>query len=103
MRKQINKNPFTNLVLDDEEKMLEEALERGEFEEDSSIEATKKMLQEAVAKYKQLHNSKPVTLRINQLDLIKIKARAKRKHIPYQTLLGALLHGFAEGETELSI
>ena len=103
MRKQKNNNPFENLVLDKEERALEEALERGEFEENSDFENTKKMLKEAVSTYKQLHNSKPVTLRVNQLDLIKIKARAKKKNIPYQTLLGALLHDFAEGERELSI
>ncbi len=103
MTKQNNSNPFANLVLDDEEKLLEEALEKGEFERDSDLERTKAMLEEAASRYLELHNSKPVTLRINQLDLIKIKARAKLKNIPYQTLLGVLLHDFAEGETKLSI
>jgi len=100
---QKNKNPFINLILDEEEKQLEEALEKGEFEENPDLEMTKKMLKEAVHQYRQLHISKPVTLRINQLDLIRIKAKAKRKQIPYQTLLGVLLHDFAEGKRELSI
>jgi predicted DNA binding CopG/RHH family protein len=103
MKKQKNNNPFTNLVLDDEEKFLEESLEKGEFERDSDLEKTKVMLEEAASRYLELNNAKPVTLRINQLDLIKIKAKAKRKHIPYQTLLGALLHDFAEEKRELSI
>jgi len=103
MKKISNNDPFTNLVLDEEEKLLEQSLERGEFEEDTHFEDTKSMLQEAASRYLELHNSKPVTLRINQLDLIRIKAKAKRKQIPYQTLLGALLHDFAEGERELSI
>lgn len=96
-------DPFKNLVLDEEEQQIEDALARDEFEEDPDFENTKKMLQEAVAQYKQLHASKPVTLRVNQLDLIKIKAKAKRKQIPYQTLLGALLHNFAQGKTNISI
>ncbi|HVA97083.1 MAG TPA: hypothetical protein VND99_05505 [Candidatus Acidoferrales bacterium] len=103
MKKRNNNDPFANLVLDEEEKKLEQSLENGEFEENSQYESTKSMLQEAASLYLELHNSKPVTLRINQLDLIKIKAKAKRKQIPYQTLLGALLHEFAEGERELSI
>ena len=103
MKKISNNDPFTNLVLDEEEKLLEQSLERGEFEENTHFEDTKNMLQEAASRYLELHNSKPVTLRINQLDLIRIKAKAKRKQIPYQTLLGALLHDFAEGERELSI
>lgn len=103
MRKQKNNDPFVNLVLDEEEKLLEEMLERGAFEKDSDLEETKVMLEDAASQYLELHNSKPVTLRINQLDLIKIKAKAKRRQIPYQTLLGALLHDFAEGKRELSI
>lgn len=101
--KKNNNNPFANLVLDKEEKSLEESLQRGEFEGNPDVEDTKNMLQEAASRYLELHNSKPITIRINQLDLIKIKAKAKRKHIPYQTLLGALLHDFAEGEKKLSI
>lgn len=103
MKRKNTNDPFTNLVLDEEEKNLEDALSRGEFEESPNFEETKRMLQEAASQYLELHNSKPVTLRINQLDLIKIKAKAKRKNIPYQTLLGALLHDFAEGEKELHI
>jgi predicted DNA binding CopG/RHH family protein len=103
MKKQKNNDPFAKLVLDEEERELEEALERGEFESDPDFENTKAMLEEAASRYLELHTSKPVTLRINQLDLIKIKAKAKQKHIPYQTLLGALLHEFAEGKKELSI
>lgn len=103
MKKQKNDDPFTNLVLDEEEKRLEEALERGEFESNPDFEKTKAMLQKAASRYLELHNSKPITLRINQLDLIKIKAKAKRQRIPYQTLLGALLHDFAEGKRELRI
>lgn len=103
MKKRKNNDPFANLALDKEEKLLEEALEKREFEKDPDLEATKAMLQEAASQYLELHNSKPITLRVNQIDLIKIKARAKRKNIPYQTLLGALLHDFAEGKRELSI
>ena len=103
MKKRKNNDPFANLVLDKEEKLVEQALEKGEFEESPRFENTKSMLEEAASRYLELHNSKPVTLRINQLDLIKIKAKAKRKQIPYQTLLGVLLHAFAEGEKELSL
>ena len=103
MKKIKNNDPFKKLVLDDEEKLLEAALEKGAYEESSTFEETKLMLQDAASRYLELNNSKPVTLRINQLDLIKIKAKAKRKNIPYQTLLGALLHEFAEGKRELNL
>jgi predicted DNA binding CopG/RHH family protein len=96
-------DPFSNLVLDEGEQLLETAFEKGDFEEASDIEDTKKMLIEAAERYRQLNTSKPITLRINQLDLIKIKAKAKRNNIPYQTLLGAVVHDFAEDRKELKI
>jgi predicted DNA binding CopG/RHH family protein len=96
-------DPFSDLVLDEEERLLEAALEKGDIEENPDFKGTKKMLEEAAGRYRQLHTSKPITLRINQLDLIKIKAKAKRNNIPYQTLLGAVVHDFAEGHKELKI
>ena len=96
-------DPFSDLALDEEEQLLERAFEKEDFEETSDIEDTKKMLTEAAERYRQLNTSKPVTLRINQLDLIKIKAKAKRNNIPYQTLLGAVVHDFAEDRKELKI
>jgi predicted DNA binding CopG/RHH family protein len=96
-------DPFSNLNLDEEEQLLEAALAKGEFEEVSNFDDTKKMLKEAANRYHQLNTSKPITLRINQLDLIKIKAKAKRNNIPYQTLLGAVVHDFAEDRKELKI
>lgn len=96
MKREKIKDPFTNQILDKEERALEEAFERGEFEQSPNFEETKKMFQEAATQYLELNKSKPVTIRINQLDLIKIKAKAKRKQIPYQTLLGSLIHEFAE-------
>ena len=96
-------DPFPGLMLDEEEQLLEAALEKGEFEESPSFKDTKKMLEAAAGHYRQLHTSKPITLRINQLDLIKIKAKAKRNNIPYQTLLGAVVHDFADSPKELKI
>lgn len=96
-------NPFSDLVLDEEERQLETAFEKGDYDEAADFKATKKMLEEAAGRYRQLHTSKPVTLRINQLDLIKIKTKAKRNNIPYQTLLGALVHDFAEDKKGLKI
>jgi predicted DNA binding CopG/RHH family protein len=103
MAKNSKKDPFTDLVLDEEEQAIEDTLERGEYEENPNFESTKKMLEAAARRHRELHTSKPVTLRINQLDLIKIKAKAQRSNIPYQTLVGAVLHDFADGQKELVI
>lgn len=96
-------DPFTNLLLDEEEQQIETALDQDEYSVSYDLKATKKMLEEAAARYRILRTSKPVTLRINQLDLIKIKAKAKHSNIPYQTLLGAVVHDFAKGNRDLKI
>jgi predicted DNA binding CopG/RHH family protein len=103
MKKQKINDPFATLVLDEEEKFLEEAFEKGEVEEDPNIRDTKTMLEEAAKNYLELNTAKPITIRVNQFDLIKVKARAKHKQIPYQTLLGSLIHQYAEGKHEINL
>src|SRR3989338_10434418 len=98
MKKQKQHDPFANLILDDEEQAIEAAFERGEYQRDLNFEETKKMLEEAAGRYLELNTSKPITIRINQLDLIRVKAKAVVKNVPYQTLLGSLIHQYAEGE-----
>lgn len=96
-------DPFDDLILDGEEQAVEDAIERGEYRDIPDPESSKKLIEEAASRYVQLNTSKPITLRVKQTDLIKIKAKAKRNNIPYQTLLSALLHDFAEGDKELII
>ncbi len=96
-------NPFVNLILTEEENQLEQALEAGEFEETPDFAETKSMLESAAAQYLELNKSKPITIRINQLDLIKVKAKAKRSNVPYQTLLGFLVHQYAESNKTLKL
>lgn len=103
MKKQPKNDPFATLILDEEEQALETAFEARKYEVSPQINETKLMLKEAAARYNYLNTSKPITIRVNQLDLIKLKAKAKLKQIPYQTLLGALIHRYAEGEKDLSI
>jgi predicted DNA binding CopG/RHH family protein len=96
-------DPFNDAILDDEEQSIEDAIDRGEYRDVPDLESSKKLIEEAASRYVQLNTTKPITLRVKQTDLIKIKAKAKRSNIPYQTLLSALLHDFAEGEKELTI
>lgn len=96
-------NPFDDLVLDEEEQAIEDAIERDEYVDAPDFEKTKKILQEAARRYTKLNTSKPITIRIKQTDLIKIKAKARKSEIPYQTLIGAVLHDFAEGNKTLVI
>ena len=96
-----SQDPFDGLILDEEEKAIEDIAE--EYVSSSDLEQSKKIVEDAALLYVQLNTSKPITLRVKQTDLIKIKAKAKRSNIPYQTLLGAILHDFAENKEEIKL
>lgn len=91
------------IILDDYEKEIEEALSKGEYIRATGFENTKKMFEEAARNYKELHASKSITLRVNKEDLIKIKAKAKQRMIPYQTLINLLLRQYVRGSATISI
>jgi predicted DNA binding CopG/RHH family protein len=85
---------------DDEERELiesfDEALERGEVAPNSPEElATINAEWKAIAEASKARKS--VSLRLQVRDLELIKSIARRRGIPYQTLIGSVLHQFANG------
>ncbi len=87
-----------NIRLDSSEKKIESAISKGEYVRISNLNETEKLFKEAVENYQELAKTKRITIRVNNQDLIKVKAKAKRNNIPYQTLLNALIRQFAEGK-----
>lgn len=96
-------DPFKNLILDEEEQALEAMFEKGKFKSQPNFEERKKLWEKAAANYFKLQKSKKITIRINQLDLFKVKNKAKKNNIPYQTLLSTLIHQFADGKIKVEI
>jgi predicted DNA binding CopG/RHH family protein len=85
---------------DEEERELiesfDEALERGEVAANSPEELAQINAEwKAIAEAAQAH--KAVSLRLPVRDLELIKSIARRRGIPYQTLIGSVLHEFATG------
>jgi predicted DNA binding CopG/RHH family protein len=99
----IPKDPFAHLVLDEEEQAIEDALKNGEYVSNPDFKEFKEAIQKAAKQQLDLNKTKPITLRVKQADLIMLKAKATRNGIPYQTMLSALLHDFAEGHKDLVI
>lgn len=89
------------IILDKYEQEIEDALSNGEFTSVPNLTDTKQMFQEAVKNFRQLQITKSITLRINLEDLIKVKAKAKRNGIAYQTLINLLIRQYIKGETEV--
>ena len=96
-------DPFKNLKLDKYEQEIEDALEREKFVPVEDSSEINKILTEAAKNYTELENSKSITLRIKNIDLIKLKAKAARNKIPYQTLINLLIKEYTEGKTKISL
>ena len=83
--------------LDNYERKLMESLENDEWE---TIEGEEK--ERLLAKMKEAAKNtlssrpkrKPVTLRLLENDVEKIKEEARQEGIPYQTLIGSVLHKY---------
>jgi len=83
------------LYLDDEERDIIESVERGEW---TSV----KNLKQEIKKHQQyakntLRKDKRVNIRISSRDLEALQSRAVEDGIPYQTLMGSVLHRFVAG------
>lgn len=95
--------PFKDLKLNKEEKMIEKALEKDAFVSVSDLRNSRKLFQEAAKNYRILRRTKKITIRVNQVDLIKVKVKAKKRGIPYQTLLNVLIRQYAGGLTQVEL
>ena len=87
--------------LDQYEQQIEEALAKDKFISTTDLEDTKQLFREAVKNYKELQETKSITLRVKIEDLIKVKAKAKRSGVPYQTLISLLIRQYIKDETEV--
>lgn len=90
-------------LLDKEEMRIEQALEAGEYIPSNDVKQTRKFFASAAKQFQELKKSKRITIRVNQGDLLKVKAKAKKSNIPYQTLLNVLISQFADGRTAVQI
>lgn len=89
------------VMLDKYEQQIENALSKGEYTSTSNLESTKELFRQAARNYKELQETKSITLRVNKEDLIKVKVKAKRNGLAYQTLVGLLIRQYVKGETEV--
>ena len=79
------------LALDDYEKKILKAYENGELKPINS-----KVDFQAMAK-QTLKKNRKINIRISANDLSALQRRAAREGMPYQTLIGSVLHKYASG------
>jgi len=78
------------IQLDQEEKDLLDAFERGEFVPVANPEQAKKKAMEAAKNT--LNKTRNINIRLTERDLYRLKAKAVEEGIPYQTLAASILH-----------
>jgi len=89
----MNKEPYVANYLDDEERELIEAIEADDYEPGKSLLTPELMAQMQEAARNTLNeSSEKISIRIAQSDLARVKARALREGVPYQTLIKSIIH-----------
>jgi len=86
--------------LDEQERDLRDALEKGELVAVPDEEAEKEKLVRAARAT--LAKNRHISIRLSEKDLTRLRARASELGIPYQTLIGSILHQYAEGKVKAS-
>ena len=79
------------IILDDYENEILEAYENGRLKPSESETNYQKIAANTLKK------NRKINIRISENDLSALKRRAAREGIPYQTLIGSVLHKYASG------
>lgn len=93
-------DPFRNLVLDKDEQAVEDSIGEYVHVDDAVVN---KMFEEAAKDFVELEQTRSITVRIKRKDLAKLKAKADRNNIPYQTLINLLINSYTSGKTKLTL
>ena len=80
--------------LTEEEQAIIDSVERGEWKSRPKIE-TKKAVAAAKEFMKSQRKEAKVNLRLNEMDVMIVREKAKVSGMPYQTLLASVIHKFA--------
>ncbi len=84
-------NKQKTIVLDDYENEILEAYENG------NLKPSKSQTDYQIIARNTIKKDRKINIRIADNDLSALKRRAAREGIPYQTLIGSVLHKFASG------
>ncbi|OGK20005.1 hypothetical protein A2866_06285 [Candidatus Roizmanbacteria bacterium RIFCSPHIGHO2_01_FULL_39_8] len=87
--------------LSNEEKKILDEFERGEWVEIKETKQEKRHFQRYASNT--LNKLKNINIRLSLRDLQRIRAQALESGLPYQTLLSALIHQYAEKKIKLEL
>ena len=89
----MSKKPAIGAFVDDDEKALLEAIESEGYEvQDNRLSPERLAALQAAARATINEERVKISLRLPKTDLERLKARALREGMPYQTLINSILH-----------
>ena len=91
------KIPTIASYLDDEERELIEAIENSDAPTISALPPELLKTHQAAARATINEERAKISIRLPKSDLARLKARAMREGMPYQTLIGSILHKAVSG------
>ena len=90
-----------NYILDNEEKQIISDIEKGKYKSIPHVkEEIKKIREYAVDT---LEKSKNINIRLAHKDIQRLKIKAAENGMPYQTLVGSILHQYANEKIEVKL
>jgi predicted DNA binding CopG/RHH family protein len=84
------------IPLDDEEKEWMDEVENGNLKSVSNLDKEKSAIVESTKQ--SFSKGLRVNVRVTDFDLNKLKAKAIEEGMPYQTLIGSILHQYVTGK-----
>ncbi len=91
------------MMLDNEEQTLSDSFEAGEWQTVALNETEKNVFIQAAQHTLQKQAKQQISIKLNAADIGIIKAKAQATGIPYQNIIGALVHNYAIGKIKLEI
>jgi predicted DNA binding CopG/RHH family protein len=91
----MKKHDIFDVELDDEEKAISAAIDKGKLKSIPNV--AKQIARAQVAARNTLRKDERITLRISASDLERLKQKAAYKGLPYQTFVTSILHEYAAG------
>jgi predicted DNA binding CopG/RHH family protein len=92
-----------DVVLDAYEQKLEDSLDLSKIKKHNLSEQDKMDWAEAARRHAELKKSKRITLSVSVGELLKFRAKAEEKGIPYQTLMNVMIKQYNDGEISVGL
>lgn len=84
-----------DIHLDEEEKLILDAFESGQLRSVDNLADAKNTIMDAVIN---TQKKRAISIRLADVDIRRIRAKALEEGIPYQTLIGSIVHKYASGK-----